>query len=202
MTDLSLLLRRISDLQAKVDSTPRLEWGTVAQSSPLRIVPDGSVDMLLFTPDTLVKVLVPGERVRYERQNLRVTILGVAGRPRGIPQGTTSQMSMLTSAPDGARFYNTTDTSEYVRAGGIWSPVMQAAETLIKSGAAANTEYSVTVTFDKPFGRVPAVVATTGSADLVGSQVVAVANATATGFKLTGKSTVARNLWATWIAHI
>lgn len=154
MIDLTALMGRIIDLGGKVDAAPALRWGTVVQSSPLRITLDGSIAMLPLTPDTLVPVLVPGERVRVELQANRVTILGAAGRPRGIPQGTNAQM-LLTAAPDGARFFNTTGNAEYLRVGGQWrggiGTITPSTGTTIRGlyFERKGTEVELTVRFDR-----------------------------------------------------
>ena len=121
------LISRIERVERGLRSAPRLVWATVAASAPLRVVVDGDDVPMAGTPSSLVKVLVPGGRVRCELQGRRLTVLAVAGRPRGIPEGTTAQRNALSAAgvvPVGMQFWNT--TTEWVDTfdGSAWLPCL------------------------------------------------------------------------------
>ena len=117
------LITRLAGVESSLRLYPRLVWATVAASAPLRVIVDGDDTPIDGTPSTLVKVLIPGERVRCELQGRRLTVLAVAGRPRGIPEGTTAQRNALSSAgvvQVGTRFWCTSDGREYRWTGTVW----------------------------------------------------------------------------------
>lgn len=58
-------------------------WGTVTQSSPLRVRLDGEAEPIPFTPATVQKNIPVGARVLCVKQNLRVIILAVASGDTG-----------------------------------------------------------------------------------------------------------------------
>jgi hypothetical protein len=51
-------------------------WGTVTQTSPLRVRLDGDTTPLPLTPDSLERFLMPGERVRCEFTGKKLTVTG------------------------------------------------------------------------------------------------------------------------------
>jgi len=79
MLDLSVLLRRITGLQARLNDVATFRWAVVTQTSPLRIQFDAAASEEAGTPDTLVAALNVGDRVMCMVQHRRVTVIGVGG---------------------------------------------------------------------------------------------------------------------------
>jgi hypothetical protein len=117
--------------------------------------------------------------------------------------GTPAQRDALTPAPAGAQWQDT-DTSGRLWKGvsGVWVILegTQRGRAAVKAGAAASTNYTVTVTFPKAFASAPTVVACADSGSTVGSMIVAVGTITTTNFKLSMSANLAINLNARWIA--
>lgn len=77
--DLTMLLRRVADLSARLDTAPALRWGTVQSTSPLTVLLDGDTQPVaglgaLTSP-------AAGSRVLVARWNRRGVILGSPGAP-------------------------------------------------------------------------------------------------------------------------
>lgn len=69
------VLEQIMKLWIYVLGLPKFRWGTVTQSSPLRIRLDG--DTVTITPQTVVKTIAVGRRVACIEQRRRVAIIAV-----------------------------------------------------------------------------------------------------------------------------
>lgn len=87
MIDLNPLLRKISDLAARIAGKPDLRWAVVTGVAPLEIQLDAEGSPLQGTPSSLVEGLIVGDRVQVAVQNNRVVVLG---RGTGYPGATTT----------------------------------------------------------------------------------------------------------------
>jgi len=81
------VLGQIEKLWARVDLTPVIRWGTVAQASPLRVTLDGDAVPLPLTPQTALPSLRVGDRVLCVEQHRRVIVIQAAGlrETRALP---------------------------------------------------------------------------------------------------------------------
>lgn len=98
------VLDQISKLWARVDLMPVVRWGTVTSGDPLRVMLDGSTEVLPFAPQTTVQGLVTGDRVVCVEQHRRVIIVARAGSQRGagvIPASVAVDTGSASVAPDG-----------------------------------------------------------------------------------------------------
>jgi len=93
------LVQRMESLQARLDETPVLSWGTITQADPLRVCLDGSTAELPITPDTLSGGLRAGERVMLMRTGTRLTVLTVAS-PIGRALVDAGTVTITPSAAD------------------------------------------------------------------------------------------------------
>lgn len=153
--DLSGIVGRLRGLQAAVAGAPVLRWATVVQSHPLRVRLYGDADALDGVPATVLPVLIPGERVVCVRQNLRATVIAVAGRVGDI-RLTAAEMAALALTgvvPEGMRVYGVDDGREYVWLSGAWvAPAAYGMQGQIPSSVAvgsgtASVALDGTVTF-------------------------------------------------------
>lgn len=74
------LVDQIRKLWARVDVAPVVRWGTVTQASPLRVILDGDLEALPFSPQNTVPGLRVGNRVVCVEQHRRVIVVQVAGK--------------------------------------------------------------------------------------------------------------------------
>lgn len=79
---LSDLADALANLKTLVMGKPSFEWGTIESVSPLLVSTDSDTTLVAGAGSTVP--LVPGARVRLERQGPRLTVMGVAG---GAPSG-------------------------------------------------------------------------------------------------------------------
>ena len=94
--DLSMLVRRVADLSARLDLMPSLRWGTVVTASPLTVRLDGDADAVGGL-ESLTGTLALGARVLVVRWNRRGVVLGTSGQ-RGqviIQSGSTADVAPL-----------------------------------------------------------------------------------------------------------
>ena len=102
MTDYFAPLKdQIHKLWSRVDLMPVIRWATVVQASPLRVMLDGDLEMLPFTPASLVRDVAEGARVVCVEQHRRVTVIDAprAGLARriGSAQAITGTQSGITT---------------------------------------------------------------------------------------------------------
>lgn len=83
---LAPVLNQIHKLWARVDRMPVVRWATVVQVSPLRVMLDGDLEVLPFTPATTVHGLPVGARVVCVEQHRRVIVVSAATRPLPAPK--------------------------------------------------------------------------------------------------------------------
>lgn len=69
------ILDQIAKLWGKVDLIPVIRWGSVTQTTPLRVRLDGDADPLPFTPSSLISGLTVGARVVCVEQHRRVIVV-------------------------------------------------------------------------------------------------------------------------------
>jgi hypothetical protein len=74
------VLDQIGKLWGRLDMMPVVRWGTVTQASPLRVILDGDMEALPFSPQNTVPGLVVGNRVVCVEQHRRVLVVQVAGK--------------------------------------------------------------------------------------------------------------------------
>lgn len=77
--DLSMLVRRVADMSARLDLMPSLRWGTVVTASPLTVRLDGDTDPVGGL-ESLTGTLALGARVLVVRWNRRGVVLGTGGQ--------------------------------------------------------------------------------------------------------------------------
>ncbi len=117
--------------------------------------------------------------------------------------GTPAQRAALAPAPAGAIWVDTDSAGRVWRvAGGVWCPEKVGVNNVtVKAAAAANTPYSLTITFPAPFDATPTVVATPYSTSIVGSPAIVVRNVSATGFVVEMAHNLGtRDLACNWLA--
>lgn len=118
--------------------------------------------------------------------------------------GSTSQMNnFLSLAPDGFKWFNTSDRGEYVALGGTWYPMMDSGRVLIPISS-ANTPTDVRVDFPRgPFPGVPAFSLTLDSA-VAGSTVAGsgVTSLDASGFNAVITRSNTTSTYVQWVAHL
>lgn len=110
MIDLSVLLRRISDLAALIAGKPDLHGAVVTGTSPLEIQLDAAPDPLQGSPGTLVSGLQIGDRVLVAMQNHRARVIG---RMTGYPAATETSRGIAEIATQ-AEVDAGTDAERYV----------------------------------------------------------------------------------------
>lgn len=96
---LAPVLNQIHKLWARVDRMPVVRWATVVQVSPLRVMLDGDLDVLPFTPATTVHGLPVGARVVCVEQHRRVIVVSAATRPLPAPVRIRVASPMQITAP-------------------------------------------------------------------------------------------------------
>ncbi len=89
MIDLSVLLRRISDLAALIAGKPDLHGAVVTGADPLEIRLDAAPSPLQGKPDTLVSGLQVDDRVLVAMQTHRALVLG---RRTGYPSASRAEV--------------------------------------------------------------------------------------------------------------
>lgn len=93
MVDLSVMLRRITDLAALIAGKPDLHGAVVTGTSPLEIQLDAAPAPLQGSPSTLVSGLQIGDRVLVAMQNHRARVIG---RMTGYPLATADTPGVIT----------------------------------------------------------------------------------------------------------
>ena len=91
--DLSMLVRRVADLSARMDLMPSLRWGTVVTASPLTVRLDGDADAVGGL-ESLTGTLALGARVLVARWNRRGVVLGTSGQRGQVIVPTVSQTAV------------------------------------------------------------------------------------------------------------
>lgn len=99
------MMGQIGKLWASVGRMPVVRWATVVQVSPLRVLLDGDLEVLPFTPASLVRDFAEGARVVCVEQHRRVTIIDAprAGLTRRIGSSSAStgaQTGIATTATE------------------------------------------------------------------------------------------------------
>lgn len=69
-------LDQIAKLWARIDLMPVVRWGTITQTSPLRVQLDGDMEPMVLTPMSIVSGLRANDRVLCVEQHRRVIVLG------------------------------------------------------------------------------------------------------------------------------
>ena len=91
-------------------------WGTVTDTSPLRVTLDGDTTELPFTPDSLVDPLVfaVNDRVRCDLAGRRLVIVGRAGGSTVTPPNASTTVAGLVELATNAETITGTDASRAV----------------------------------------------------------------------------------------
>lgn len=151
MIDLSVLMRRISDLAALIAGKPDLYGAIVTGADPLEIRLDAAPSPLQGKPDTLVSGLQVDDRVLVAMQNHRALVLG---RRTGYPAATETSRGVAEIATQAEANTGADDerymTPKTVRERG-YAPFAEAAGVVAQQSVAATASVAVTVTF--PAGR-------------------------------------------------
>lgn len=122
--NLNTLVEQMHNFKDEIKRFPVFRWATVTSLAPLTFQLDGSqVPLLGHVSNAGPSLYLPGERVRVEIQNGRVTAHSAAGRDWNL-RGTSSQRVALAAAggiPDGVKFYDTDQNREYIWRNSAWA---------------------------------------------------------------------------------